>query len=101
MQVWAVLSNEDVVNIVGTCPTRSYAARAVVEAAVKEWSYMYPTSKVEDCAVVCLFLNSEESYTSCAKSTAPKEDKAKNYPDPCELNLSDKTKTGSGAIEEG
>ncbi|KAG6404704.1 hypothetical protein SASPL_136957 [Salvia splendens] len=99
--VWAVLSNEDVVNIVGTCPTRSYAARAVVDAAVKEWSYMYPTSKVEECAVVCLFLNSEESSTLSAKSTAPKEDKAKHYPDPCELNRSDSTKTGCGAIEEG
>ncbi|KAL1542556.1 putative protein phosphatase 2C 33 [Salvia divinorum] len=95
--VWAVLSNEDVVNIVGTCPTRSYAARAVVDAAVIEWRDMHPTSKVDDCAVVCLFLKSDES----TNSTAPETYEATNYPYPYKLNRSGTTTTGSGASEEG
>lgn len=97
-----MLSNEEVVTIVGTCPTRSYAARAVVAAAVRAWRYMYPTSKVDDCAVVCLFLNSDEdeSTSSSANSTAPEEDEATNYHDPYELNRSGTIRTGSGAIEE-
>ncbi|KAG6404724.1 hypothetical protein SASPL_136977 [Salvia splendens] len=98
--VWDVLSNEEVVTIVGTCPTRSYAARAVVAAAVRAWRYMYPTSNVDDCAVVCLFLDSDESTSSSANSTAPEEDESTNYHDPYELNRSGTIRTGSGAIEE-
>ena len=50
-------------------PARSYAARALVEAAVRAWKCKYPTSKVDDCAVVCLFLNSNDlSSASAVKS---------------------------------
>ncbi|KAL1542557.1 putative protein phosphatase 2C 33 isoform X2 [Salvia divinorum] len=55
--VWTVLSNEDVVTTVGTCPRRSDASQAVVQAAVRAWMCKYPTSEVDDCAVACLFLN--------------------------------------------
>lgn len=55
-QIWDVLTNEEVVNIVASAP-RATAAQALVESAVRVWRFKYPSSKVDDCAVVCLFLN--------------------------------------------
>ncbi|KAJ4981818.1 hypothetical protein NE237_032655 [Protea cynaroides] len=55
--VWDVLSNEEVVEIVTSAPNRSSTARIVVESAAREWKHKYPTSKMDDCAVVCLFLD--------------------------------------------
>ncbi|KAJ8628532.1 hypothetical protein MRB53_021839 [Persea americana] len=55
--VWDVLSNEEVVEIVSSSPNRSSAARILIDYAVREWKLKYPTSKVDDCAVVCLFLD--------------------------------------------
>eukprot|EP00249_Psilotum_nudum_P011685 c23320_g1_i1 orf=2-808(-) len=55
--VWDVLSNKEVVEVVSAAPTRTTAARALVETSVRGWKLKYPTSKVDDCAVVCLFLN--------------------------------------------
>ncbi|EPS70212.1 hypothetical protein M569_04548, partial [Genlisea aurea] len=55
--VWDVLSNEEVVGIVSTAPSRSAAARMLVEVAAREWKTKFPTSKMDDCAVVCLFLD--------------------------------------------
>ncbi|GLT29754.1 hypothetical protein SLA2020_045990 [Shorea laevis] len=57
LQVWDVLSNEEVVEIVSSAPTRASAARILVESAACEWKLKYPTSKMDDCAVVCLFLD--------------------------------------------
>ncbi|KAL8517803.1 hypothetical protein ACS0TY_009211 [Phlomoides rotata] len=62
--IWDVLSNEEVVEIVSCCPTRSCTARTLVESAVKAWRSKYPTSRVDDCAAVCLFLNSNDSTDS-------------------------------------
>lgn len=45
------------VEIVSTAPTRSSAARILVDAAAREWKLKYPTSKVDDCAVVCMYLD--------------------------------------------
>uniref|UniRef100_M1BK89 Protein phosphatase-2c n=1 Tax=Solanum tuberosum TaxID=4113 RepID=M1BK89_SOLTU len=56
-QVWDVLSNEEVVEIVSSAPTRASAARILVDSAAREWKTKYPTSKMDDCAVVCLFLD--------------------------------------------
>ncbi|WOG83035.1 hypothetical protein DCAR_0102209 [Daucus carota subsp. sativus] len=58
--IWDVLTNKEVVDIVAAAPARSYAARALVESAVRAWKSKYPTSKVDDCAVVCLFFNSND-----------------------------------------
>ncbi|XP_059284595.1 probable protein phosphatase 2C 52 [Lycium ferocissimum] len=55
--VWDVLSNEEVVEIVSSSPTRASAARILVDSAAREWKTKYPTSKMDDCAVVCLFLD--------------------------------------------
>lgn len=67
MQIWDVLSNEEAVQIVATAPTRATAARSLVESAVRVWRLKYPTSKVDDCAVVCLYLDrasDEDTSTS-------------------------------------
>ncbi|CAN7009710.1 unnamed protein product [Brassica rapa subsp. trilocularis] len=66
--IWDVLSNEEVVGIVASAPSRSSAARAVVESAVRAWRYKYPTSKVDDCAAVCLYLDS--TNTNAISTTA-------------------------------
>ncbi|XP_047322120.1 probable protein phosphatase 2C 52 [Impatiens glandulifera] len=55
--IWDVLSNEEVVEIVSSVSTRSSAAKVIVESAAREWKSKYPTSKMDDCAVVCLFLD--------------------------------------------
>ncbi|KAH9744091.1 putative protein phosphatase 2C 52 [Citrus sinensis] len=72
--VWDVLSNEEVVEIVSSAPTRSSAARILVDAAAREWKLKYPTSKMDDCAVVCLFLDgkmdSESDYEEQGFSSA-------------------------------
>ncbi|KAL8536072.1 hypothetical protein ACS0TY_011633 [Phlomoides rotata] len=62
--IWDVLSNEKVVEIMSCCPTRSCTARTLVESAVKAWRSKYPTSRVDDYAAVCLFLNSNDSTAS-------------------------------------
>lgn len=58
MQIWDVLSNEEVVEIVASAP-QSTAARLLVESAVHAWRTKFPFCKVDDCAAVCLFLNSD------------------------------------------
>lgn len=45
-------------DIVASAPGRSTAARALVDCATRAWRLKYPTSKNDDCAVVCLFLDS-------------------------------------------
>ncbi|KAI4310859.1 hypothetical protein MLD38_035806 [Melastoma candidum] len=56
--VWDVLSNEEAVETVASAPSRSVAARVLADSAVRAWKIKYPTSKIDDCAVVCLFLDS-------------------------------------------
>ncbi|XVE90612.1 hypothetical protein DITRI_Ditri20bG0091700 [Diplodiscus trichospermus] len=70
--IWDVLSNKEVVDIVASAPARSSAARALVESAVRAWRYKYPTSKVDDCAVVCLFLDSNSNNISSASNAKSK-----------------------------
>ncbi|KAF8096881.1 hypothetical protein N665_0299s0042 [Sinapis alba] len=73
--IWDVLSNEEVVGIVASAPSRSSAAKALVETAVRAWRHKYPTSKVDDCAAVCLYLNSNNSNAiSTASSVSRLED---------------------------
>ena len=60
VQIWDVLSNKEVVETIWEAPTRTTAARALVETAVRAWRLKYPTSKVDDCAVVCYFFNKQQ-----------------------------------------
>jgi hypothetical protein len=70
VQIWDVLSNEEAVQIIATAPTRATAARSLVESAVRVWRLKYPTSKVDDCAVVCLYLDRPgDEETSTATSS--------------------------------
>ncbi|OIW00884.1 hypothetical protein TanjilG_22682 [Lupinus angustifolius] len=55
--VWDVLTNNEVITIVASAPKRSMAAKILVKRAVQAWRYKYPSSGVDDCAVICLFLN--------------------------------------------
>ncbi|XP_022714714.1 probable protein phosphatase 2C 18 isoform X2 [Durio zibethinus] len=55
-EVWDVLSNKEAIDIVASAPSRTTAARALVDCATRAWRLKYPTSKNDDCAVVCLFL---------------------------------------------
>ena len=68
-----MLSNKEVVDIIAAAPTRSSAAWALVESAVRAWRYKYPTSKVDDCAVVCLFLDQDLHKMSSASYVKSKE----------------------------
>lgn len=68
-----MLSNKEVVDIVASAPARPSAARKLVEQAVRAWRTKYPTSKVDDCAVVCLFLDSAAKSVSIASATKSKE----------------------------
>ncbi|XP_031405614.1 probable protein phosphatase 2C 6 isoform X2 [Punica granatum] len=95
--VWDVLSNKEAVDIVASAPGRATAARALVDCAVRAWRLKYPSSKNDDCAVVCLFLDQKPSNLypgtvdePCAapppegtveKTTAPTLEKVPQGPD--------------------
>ncbi|KAK7287252.1 hypothetical protein RIF29_00425 [Crotalaria pallida] len=57
--VWDVLTNIEAINIVASAPRRAIAAKMLVKRAVRAWRYKYPGSKVDDCAVICLFLDEQ------------------------------------------
>ncbi|KAF8111741.1 hypothetical protein N665_0073s0096 [Sinapis alba] len=90
--VWDVLSNEEVVEVVASAPSRASAARLVVDSAAREWKLKYPTSKMDDCAVVCLFLDGkmdsdssdyyeEQGYSSATNAVESEE--SQGAAEPC------------------
>lgn len=71
--IWDVLSNKEVVKIVSSVTDHSKAGKQLIDRAVKAWRRKFPTSMVDDCAVICLFLkpvSSEESLPGDAKPPA-------------------------------
>ncbi|KAF9595391.1 hypothetical protein IFM89_000309 [Coptis chinensis] len=46
-----------VVDIVASAPSRTTAARVVVDCVVRAWRIKFTTSKSDDCVVICLFLD--------------------------------------------
>lgn len=57
LQVWDVLSNNEVVSIIWAAKSEE-AAKAVVDAATAAWKHKYPSSRRDDCTVICLFFQS-------------------------------------------
>lgn len=53
-------------DIVASAPGQATAARALVDCAVRAWRLKYPTSKIDDCAAVCLFLKQQLSQAGHA-----------------------------------
>ncbi|KAK6927301.1 PPM-type phosphatase-like domain, partial [Dillenia turbinata] len=53
--VWDVLNNDQVASIVWQATSEETAAKAVVDAAKDAWKLKFPSAKVDDCSVVCLF----------------------------------------------
>ena len=47
----------------------SRAAKQLIDRAVRAWRRKYPTSMVDDCAVVCLFFNHREESSSLPAPT--------------------------------
>ncbi|KAH7523795.1 hypothetical protein FEM48_Zijuj06G0050000 [Ziziphus jujuba var. spinosa] len=60
--VWDVLSNNEVASIVWEANSEEAAARLVVEAATAKWRKKFPASKIDDCTVVCLFLQKNKKH---------------------------------------
>ena len=67
------------VDIVSSAPTRGTAARALVDCAVRSWRLKFPTSKIDDCAAVCLFLEPPASSYQ-----APEHDSYESPKEPAE-----------------
>lgn len=55
-----------------SAPTRTTAARAVVDCAVRAWRLKFPTSKIDDCAVVCLFLDPQLPFSQTQENNSRK-----------------------------
>ncbi|KAI9192543.1 hypothetical protein LWI28_024530 [Acer negundo] len=60
--VMDVLSNNQVASIVWKAESEKEAARAVVEAANAAWKKKFPSSKMDDCTAVCLFLQKRQRH---------------------------------------
>lgn len=61
-----MLTNNEVVKIVGSVRNRSMAARFLIDNAVRAWRQKYPSSKTDDCSVAILFFKKQRF--SLAKS---------------------------------
>ncbi|MCI69664.1 putative protein phosphatase 2C 33, partial [Trifolium medium] len=64
---------------------RSIAARVLVESAVRAWRAKFPFSKVDDCAAVCLFLNSNTELKAEHTTNELTPDASKNPVDQSSL----------------
>lgn len=73
--------------MIGSAKKRSTAARVLVERVVRAWKYRYPCAKIDDCAVVCLFLKRQQG---------PMLSKSLSESTELSLNYSASTKTDDG-----
>ncbi|KAF9615718.1 hypothetical protein IFM89_026133 [Coptis chinensis] len=70
--VWDVLTNNEVASIVWSVKNGEKAAIAVVHAAVSAWKQRYPSTKIDDCTVICVFLQerSQDIHIVCKDNTS-------------------------------
>ncbi|KAG8093380.1 hypothetical protein GUJ93_ZPchr0012g21078 [Zizania palustris] len=104
--IWDVLSNKEVMKIVSSATDQSKAAKQVVERAVRAWRRKFPTSMVDDCAVVCLFLKPAPSEESRSTGAVHGDAKAKpqapeSFTDSFRKALGDGGGGGGEAADEG
>lgn len=90
--MWDVLSNKEAVDIIASAPGRGTAARALVDCATRAWRLKYPTSKNDDCAVVCLFL---EHAAPINESKSSRNDAASVHEEENEARVEETTKATS------
>lgn len=79
LQIWDVLTNDEVIMVVSSVRNRSMAAKVLVARAVWAWKTKYPGCKVDDCAVVCLFFKDAEDLDQ-TELNAPKSQPEKRAP---------------------
>ncbi|XP_050215263.1 probable protein phosphatase 2C 65 [Mercurialis annua] len=81
--IWDVLSNYDVIRIVASARKRSMAAKMLIKYAVRAWRSKYPGCRVDDCAVICLFLKSRtvltRSFSEVSRVSANHTELAETY----------------------
>ncbi|KAL5550711.1 hypothetical protein UlMin_000887 [Ulmus minor] len=77
--VWDALTNTEVIRIVASARKRCMAAKLVVKRALRAWKLKYPGSKVDDCAVVCLFLKDEQAVLTKSNSETIIRSKSLKY----------------------
>lgn len=58
-----MLTNHEVIWTIACAGKREIAAKLLVHRAVRAWKTKYPGSKIDDCAVVCLFLGRKPLLT--------------------------------------
>lgn len=94
--IWDVLSNNEVVRIVASARKRSTAARLLVDRAIRAWRYKYPCAKMDDCAVICLFLKRQRPLLT--KSLSEVTELSLNYTElgPGSHNYAPSTRSDDG-----
>ncbi|KAI4338914.1 hypothetical protein MLD38_023921 [Melastoma candidum] len=72
--IWDALSNDQVVRIVASAKRRSLAAKLLVAHATLAWKTRFPGCKIDDCAVVCLFLKDPPRARETPRASSGKKD---------------------------
>jgi hypothetical protein len=72
--IWDVLSNEEVMELIASAPTRATAAYTLVEGAIRVWQLKYPSAKIDDCAVACIYL--DDATVPISQNSKSKDEEA-------------------------
>lgn len=84
LQIWEVLTNDEVVTVVSSVRNRSKAAKVLVAQAVQAWRTKYPGCIEDDCTVVCLFFKDVKTLNQpeLNMSKSPPRRGASSWPGP-------------------
>ncbi|CAM6036279.1 unnamed protein product [Sphagnum compactum] len=72
--IWDVLSNEEVMELIASAPTRATAACTLVEGAIRVWQLKYPSARIDDCAVACIYL--DDATVPISQNSKSKDEEA-------------------------